>query len=158
MVPMYIFYLKMHIFYMLISKKVLFGKELADFFEKNTGSFKLPVIYSFYTLTGRMFHRKPLYVAIAQRKEDRQLQLQLQYAQQMAGLAGPSTNVIPGGYPPLYYTAPSAVVSQVSTRPGLMYQPLGLRAGWRANGFTPSARPAYQASTLPAVSVLLQLY
>lgn len=105
-----------------------------------------------------MFHRKPLYVAIAQRKEDRQVQLQLQYAHQMAGLAGPSTNVIPGGYSPLYYTAPSGVVSQVPTRPGLMYQPLGLRAGWRANGFTPSARPAFQVSTLPVVSVLVQLY
>ncbi|KAJ0089005.1 hypothetical protein Patl1_32302 [Pistacia atlantica] len=100
------------------------------------------------TFHGYMFHRKPLYVAIAQRKEDRQVQLQLQYAQQMAGLAGPSANVIPGGYSPLYYTAPSGVVSQLPTRPGLMYQPLGLRTGWRANGFAPSARPAFQASTL----------
>lgn len=101
---------------------------------------------------GYMFHRKPLYVAIAQRKEDRQAQLQLQYAHQMAGLAGPSTAVIPGGYPPLYYTAPSGVVSQVSPRPGLMYQPLGMRPGWRANGFAPPARPNFQPSQLPAVS------
>ena len=38
-----------------------------------------------------------MWMAIAQRKEDRQAQVQLQYAQRMAGLAGPSTPVIPGG-------------------------------------------------------------
>ncbi|GLT25780.1 hypothetical protein SLA2020_008890 [Shorea laevis] len=100
---------------------------------------------------GYMFHCKPLYVAIAQRKEDRQAQLQLQYAQRMAGLAGPSTPVIPGGYPPLYYTTPSGVVSQVPPRPGLMYQPLALRPGWRANGFAPPTAPTFQPSPLPAV-------
>ncbi|XWS66781.1 hypothetical protein CRYUN_Cryun05aG0230200 [Craigia yunnanensis] len=102
------------------------------------------------TFHGYMFHCKPLYVAIAQRKEDRQVQLQLQYVQRMAGLAGPSTAVLPGGYPPLYYTAPSDVVSQVPPRPGMMYQPLGLRPGWRANGFAPSTRPTFQPS-LPMV-------
>ncbi|KAH7553627.1 hypothetical protein JRO89_XS12G0035600 [Xanthoceras sorbifolium] len=101
------------------------------------------------TFHGYMFHRKPLYVAIAQRKEDRQAQLQLQYTQQIAGLAGPSTNVIPGGYPSLYYTAPSGVVPQISPRPGMMYQPLGMRGGWRANGFAPQTRAAFQASPLP---------
>lgn len=100
-----------------------------------------------------MLHRKPLYVAIAQRKEDRQAQLQLQYAQHMAGLAGSSANVMPGGYPSLYYTAPSGIVSQVLPSPGLMYQPLGLRTGWRANGFVPPTRPAFQASPLPVVSI-----
>ncbi|KAK9289846.1 hypothetical protein L1049_008006 [Liquidambar formosana] len=73
------------------------------------------------TFHGYMFHRKPLYVAIAQRKEDRQAQLQLQYAQRMAGLTGPSTAVIPGGYPPLYYAAPPGIVSQIpprTARPG----------------------------------------
>ncbi|XP_016651638.1 PREDICTED: polyadenylate-binding protein 7 isoform X1 [Prunus mume] len=103
------------------------------------------------TFHGYMFHRKPLYVAIAQRKEERQAQLQLQYAQRMAGLAGPSTAVIPGGYPPIYYQAPSGVVPQVPPRPGLMYQPLGLRPGWRANGFAPTSGPAYQP---PPVSVM----
>uniref|UniRef100_A0A5B7AK56 Polyadenylate-binding protein n=1 Tax=Davidia involucrata TaxID=16924 RepID=A0A5B7AK56_DAVIN len=102
------------------------------------------------TFHGYMLHRKPLYVAIAQRKEDRQAQLQLHYVQQMAGLAGPST-VIPGGYPPLYYTAPPGVVSQVPPRPGLMYQPLGLRPGWRANGFAPPIRPAFQQSPHPVI-------
>ncbi|KAF2307486.1 hypothetical protein GH714_029080 [Hevea brasiliensis] len=102
------------------------------------------------TFHGCMFHRKRLYVAIAQRKEDRQEQLQLQYAHCMAGIAGPSTAFIPGGYPRLYYTAPSGVVSQVL--PGLMYQPLGMRPGWRANGFAPPTRPNLQPSQLPVMS------
>lgn len=95
-----------------------------------------------------MFHRKPLYVAIAQRKEDRQSQLQLQYAQRMAGLAGPSAPVIPAGYPPLYYTAPGVV----PPRQGLMYQPLGLRTGWRANNLVPPTRPAFQPSPMAMVN------
>lgn len=101
-----------------------------------------------------MFHRKPLYVAIAQRKEERQAQLQLQYAQRMAGFAGPSTAVIPGGYPPIYYQAPSGVVPPVPPRPGMMYQPLGLRPGWRPNGFAPTSGPGYQPPPVPVVSTL----
>ncbi|XP_065856556.1 polyadenylate-binding protein 7 [Euphorbia lathyris] len=101
------------------------------------------------TFHGHMFHRKPLYVAIAQRKEDRQAQLQMHYAHRMVGLPGPSTAVIPGGYPPLYYTAPSSVVSQVHPRPGLMYQPLGMRPGWRGNGFVPPVRPSFQPAQIP---------
>lgn len=91
-----------------------------------------------------MFHRKPLYVSMAQRKEERQVQLQIQYAQRMAGIAGPSTTVISGGYSPFFYTAPSGVVSP-PPRPGLMYQPLGLRS-WRANNFAPPTRPPFQSS------------
>ncbi|KAF5750455.1 polyadenylate-binding protein 7-like isoform X1 [Tripterygium wilfordii] len=101
------------------------------------------------TFHGYMFHRKPLYVAIAQRKEERQAQLQLHFAQRMASLAGPSATVIPGAYPPFYYTAPG-VVSQVPG-PGLMYQPLGMRPGWRSNGFAPPTRPGFQPSSFPAV-------
>lgn len=102
------------------------------------------------TFHGYMFHGKPLYVAIAQRKEDRQEQLQRQYAQCVAGLTGPSTAVIPGGYPSYYYPTPG-VVSQVPPQPGLMYQPLGLRPGWRANGFAPPTRPAFQPSPVPVI-------
>ncbi|KAF8403181.1 hypothetical protein HHK36_011278 [Tetracentron sinense] len=102
------------------------------------------------TLHGYMFHRKPLYVAIAQRKEDRQAQLQLQYVQRMRGLAGPSTAVIPAGYPSVYY-APPGVVSQFPPRQGLMYQPLGLRPGWRANGFAPPTTPAFQPAPFPMI-------
>ncbi|XP_054794771.1 polyadenylate-binding protein 7-like isoform X2 [Prosopis cineraria] len=102
---------------------------------------------------GCMFHRKLLYVAIAQRKEDRQAQLKVQYAPGIAGLAGPPTAVIPGGYPPYYYEA-TGVVSQLPYRPGLVYQPLGLRPGWRPNGFAPPTRPAQQAPfSVPATSM-----
>eukprot|EP00262_Sarcandra_glabra_P014007 TRINITY_DN3996_c1_g1_i1.p1 TRINITY_DN3996_c1_g1~~TRINITY_DN3996_c1_g1_i1.p1 ORF type:complete len:627 (+),score=105.88 TRINITY_DN3996_c1_g1_i1:119-1999(+) len=102
------------------------------------------------TLHGFMFHRKPLYVAIAQRKEDRQAQLQLQYSQRITGLAGPSPAVIPAGYPPIYY-APPGIVSQIPARQGLMYQPLGIRPGWRATGFPSPARPTYQPMPLPVI-------
>ncbi|XP_024984246.1 polyadenylate-binding protein 7-like [Cynara cardunculus var. scolymus] len=102
------------------------------------------------TFHGYMFHRKPLYVSIAQRKEERKAQLQIQYAQRMVGLVGPST-VIPGDYPPLYYTTPSGIISQVPARPGVMYQPMGIRPGWRANGFAPPTRPVFQPSPIPFI-------
>lgn len=105
--------------------------------------------FTFNTIlsAGFMFHGKPLYVALAQRKEDRQAQLQLQYAQQ---IAGPSTAIVPGGYPPFYYTA-TGVVSHAPPRAGLMYQPLALSPGWRANGSAPPAR-SFQPSPAPVVS------
>ncbi|KAK4481126.1 hypothetical protein RD792_012003 [Penstemon davidsonii] len=99
---------------------------------------------------GFMLHRKPLYVAIAQRKEERKAQLQLQYAHRV--YAGPSP-VIPGGYSPFYYPAP-AVVPQISSQPGLMYQPLGIRPGWRPNRFANPSRPAIQPSSVPLVSFI----
>ncbi|XP_031104127.1 polyadenylate-binding protein 7 isoform X2 [Ipomoea triloba] len=89
------------------------------------------------TLHGFMFHRKPLYVSFAQRKEERQAQLQLQYAQCMTGLQG-SSAIFPGRYPPIYYP-PHGIVPPVSVRPGLVYQPLGMRPSWRAKGFFPNA-------------------
>ncbi|KAI3447525.1 hypothetical protein Pfo_004190 [Paulownia fortunei] len=101
-------------------------------------------IKAVYTFHGFILRRKPLYVAIAQRKEERQAQLQLLYAQCMVGLAGPSA-VIPGGYSHLYYPAPG-VVSQIPAQPGLMYQPPGIRPGWRANGIAKHSRPAVHPS------------
>lgn len=95
------------------------------------------------TLHGCMFHGKPLYVAIAQRKEERQTQLQMQYAQRMTELAGTQTAVIPAGFPPLYYS-PTGVVPQIPPRQGLIYQPFGTRPGWRPSGFMPPARPTFQ--------------
>ncbi|KAF5177676.1 hypothetical protein FRX31_032734 [Thalictrum thalictroides] len=32
----------------------------------------------------------------------------------------------------------------MTPRQGLMYQTLGMRPGWRPNGFVPQARPAFQ--------------
>ncbi|XP_022859246.1 polyadenylate-binding protein 7-like [Olea europaea var. sylvestris] len=103
------------------------------------------------TFHGFMLRRKPLYAAIAQRKEERQAQLQLQYAHRIAGLVGPSA-VIPGGYPTLYYPSPG-IVTQVPAQPDLTYQHLGMRpgAGWRANGFPDPSRPAFQPSPVPVI-------
>ncbi|PHT36479.1 hypothetical protein CQW23_24179 [Capsicum baccatum] len=98
---------------------------------------------------GLMLHRKPLYVAIAQRKEERQAQLQLHHAQRIAGLTGPSP-MFPGAYPPFYYTGPG-VVPQVPTRPGMMYHTLGMRPGWGTNGFTNMTRPGFQPSPVPMI-------
>ncbi|XP_019186122.1 PREDICTED: polyadenylate-binding protein 7 isoform X1 [Ipomoea nil] len=99
------------------------------------------------TLHGFMFHRKPLYVSFAQRKEERQAQLQLQYAQRMTGPQG-SSAIFPGRYPPIYYPA-HGIVPPVSVRPGLVYQPLGMRPSWRAKGFVNSTRPSFQTSPVP---------
>lgn len=87
-----------------------------------------------------MFHGKPLYVCIAQRKEERQAQLQFKYSQRMAEIAV-SSAIIPGGYPPFYYTAPSGVISQIPPRPGMIFQPMGVTPGWRPNSFAPPTRP-----------------
>ncbi|PKA51117.1 putative polyadenylate-binding protein [Apostasia shenzhenica] len=98
------------------------------------------------TLHGCMFHGKPLYVAFAQRKEDRQAQLQHQFAQRMAGAA----SVVPAGYHQLYYTPPG-VMQQIPPRQGLMYQPFGMRPGWRPSGFVPPSRPAFQSMPVPVI-------
>ncbi|KAK7345453.1 hypothetical protein VNO77_16057 [Canavalia gladiata] len=84
------------------------------------------------TFHGCMFHRKPLYVAIAQRKEDRQTQLRLQYAQQLAGFQ--------------HYFYASVVPHMHQS--GMLYQPLGLRSGWKDNGFAPLTS-SFQQSQIP---------
>ncbi|KAK4392127.1 Polyadenylate-binding protein 7 [Sesamum angolense] len=103
-----------------------------------------------YTFHGFMLRRKPLYVAIAQRKEERHAKLQLLYAQRMAALAGQQSTVITGGYSPLYYPAPG-VVSPIPAQPGLMYQPPGIRPGWRASNITNPTRPTVQPSPVTSV-------
>ncbi|XP_039139692.1 polyadenylate-binding protein 4-like isoform X1 [Dioscorea cayenensis subsp. rotundata] len=95
------------------------------------------------TLHGCMFHGKPLYVSIAQRKEDRKAQLQLQHAQRIAGLTGSPAAVIPSAYPPVYYPP-------MSPRQSLYYQPFGVRSGWRPNSFL-APRPAFQSMPLPGM-------
>ncbi|XP_030495628.1 polyadenylate-binding protein 7 [Cannabis sativa] len=105
------------------------------------------------TFNGSMFHRKPLYVSIAQRKEDRQAHLQqLHHMHRLSGLSAPSASVgTAGGYSPFYYSAPpSGVVPQVPSGPGLLYPSPGFRPDWRVNGFATSSRPPFQPpSPLP---------
>lgn len=72
---------------------------------------------------GCMFHGKPLYVAFAQKKEDRERELQIRHAQKkLEGLAGPSSTA--GACPPPFIYRASGVV---------YHPPLG--SGWSANGF-----------------------
>ncbi|XP_004246907.1 polyadenylate-binding protein 7 [Solanum lycopersicum] len=101
------------------------------------------------TFHGYMLGQKTLYVAIAQRKEERQTQLLLKHAQGITGLTG-SSAFFPGGYSSLYYPALGDL--QVSEQPGLLYQPLSMRHGWMVNGFPNSISPSYQASLIPSAS------
>ncbi|KAK6929126.1 Polyadenylate-binding protein/Hyperplastic disc protein [Dillenia turbinata] len=102
------------------------------------------------TLHGSMFHQKPLYVALAQRKEERHAMLQLQYAQRNAGFSGASSAVIQAGYQSLYYSPPG-VVPQISSQQGLMYETYGMRPGWRGNGYASSVRPAFQPNSVAMI-------
>ncbi|CAA0842927.1 Polyadenylate-binding protein 7 [Striga hermonthica] len=97
-----------------------------------------------YTLHGLVLRKKPLYVAIAQRKEDRQAQLQLMHMQRMVGLGGPST-IFPGGYSHFYYPA-SSVVPQFPAQSAVVYQPRGIRPGWRANAVSNTSGPGVRPS------------
>ncbi|KAM3341269.1 polyadenylate-binding protein 7 [Capsicum galapagoense] len=101
------------------------------------------------TFHGFLFGQKPLYVAIAQRKEERQAQLQLKHAQGIAGPAGASA-FFSGGYPLVYYRALSDL--QIPARPVLLDQPLCMGHNWMVNGFTNSIKPRYQMSLVPDAS------
>ncbi|KAI3883107.1 hypothetical protein MKX03_012507 [Papaver bracteatum] len=100
-------------------------------------------------LHGYMLHRKPLYVAFAQKKEERRTQLQIQFSQGITGLAVPtSAAVIPARYPPpLYYTLPPNMVPPQ----GLMHQPLGLTPEWGTSIFLPPARPNFHPVPRPVI-------
>eukprot|EP00249_Psilotum_nudum_P024059 c29075_g1_i3 orf=339-2252(+) len=89
---------------------------------------------------GCMIQGKPIYVALAQRKEVRRAQLEQQYVQRMAG---PAAAMVPAAYPPMYYAPPPGMLPPMSPRQGIMY-PLGLRPGWRAVAMPPAGRPGFQ--------------
>ncbi|KNC78792.1 polyadenylate-binding protein 1 [Sphaeroforma arctica JP610] len=64
-------------------------------------------------MNGRMLLSKPLYVALAQRKEDRKLQLQNQYAVRANGMVRGPAGMQPQLYPaggPMFYTGPGVGV------------------------------------------------
>lgn len=105
-------------------------------------------------VNGRMINGKPVYVALAQRKEVRKAQLEQQYALRMpTGLPAPPVvpaTLRPGApgppmYPagaPLFYAAPPGVMpGPVPQRQGIMYQPMMPRA-WRPG--PPAMRPSFQ--------------
>ncbi|KAI8472972.1 MAG: polyadenylate-binding protein 4 [Monoraphidium minutum] len=78
-------------------------------------------------MNGKMLKGKPLYVALAQRKEVRRAQLQQQLNQQrmqMAAAAGGPGRGVPGMFPagapgPMFYPGPLG--PQAGPRPGMMY-------------------------------------
>ncbi|KAL8504979.1 hypothetical protein ACS0TY_016252 [Phlomoides rotata] len=98
-----------------------------------------------FTFHGCILRRKPLYVSIAQRKEDRQAHLQLVYAHRLSGFSGPPSPVLSGGYPHIYYSAPG-LVSQIHTPPSLLFQAPNMRPGWRANAIPNPSRPVVHPS------------
>lgn len=92
---------------------------------------------------GCMMYGKPIYVAIAQRKETRRAQLEQRYAQQMVGLAGPPGAMVPAPLPPMYFAAPPGLIPPIPQRQGIMY-PVGMRPGWRPAAVPPPTRPGFQ--------------
>ncbi|KAL6907639.1 hypothetical protein ACP4OV_002678 [Aristida adscensionis] len=100
-------------------------------------------------MRGVMFHGKPLYVALAQRKEDRRAILQQHFAQ-LARMVGPTSPVIPTGYPHVYFAHPSTHLPQVPPRHGFLYPPMGLSHEWRPNMFpTPPSLPQIHSPVMP---------
>ena len=81
-------------------------------------------------MNGKMAGTKPLYVALAQRKEDRRMRLQAQFAQR-AVAAGGMPNMGPYGMPPpgvpgaMYYgQPPPGVMPPPQPQPGFGFQPV----------------------------------
>jgi len=97
-------------------------------------------------MNGKMLAGKPIYVALAQRKEVRRAQLEQQYAQRMMvprpgqgpGMppGAPAAGMYPPGTPVFYATPPPG-----APRPAMVYQPMVPR-GYR--GPVPQPRPGYQ--------------
>jgi hypothetical protein len=91
-----------------------------------------------------MLHNKPLYVALAQRREVRRIQLQARFSQPMSTLSRPGGAFV-GGYPTIYHAPNHGVVPHIVQRQGIIYPNLGLRPGWSSSGdLALSQRPAFQ--------------
>jgi polyadenylate-binding protein len=100
-------------------------------------------------MNGKMLNGKPVYVALAQRREVRRAQLEQQYAQRMMiARPGGGPGMPPGGpqgmYPPgtpVFYAPPGGVPGRGPPGPGMVYQAMVPR-GYR--GPVPGApRPGY---------------
>ena len=82
-------------------------------------------------MNGKMAGTKPLYVALAQRKEDRRMRLQAQFAQRAVasgGMPGMPYGMPPPGVPPgaaMYYgQPPPGVMGPPQPQPGFGFQPI----------------------------------
>lgn len=99
-------------------------------------------------MNGRMVNSKPLYVALAQRKEERRAKLQAQFSQMRPALlpaVGPRMPIYPAGAPGLgqqlfYGQGPPPMIPH---QPGFGYQPQ-LVPGMRPNFFGPMIQPGQQ--------------
>lgn len=99
-------------------------------------------------MNSKMVAGKPIYVALAQRKEVRRAQLEQQYAQRMLMPRPSAPGILPGAPPsgmyphgtPVFYAQPGGVPAG-GPRPGMVYQPMVAR-GYR--GPVPQPRPGYQ--------------
>ncbi|XP_010531254.1 PREDICTED: polyadenylate-binding protein 4 [Tarenaya hassleriana] len=97
-------------------------------------------------MNGKMVGGKPLYVALAQRKEERRAKLQAQFSQMRPALlpaVSPHMPIYPGGAPGLgqqllYGQGPPPMM--ISQQPGFGYQPQ-LVPGMRPNVFGPTMQP-----------------
>lgn len=109
-------------------------------------------------MSGKLLNGKPIYVALAQRKEVRRAQLEAQHAQQRAGLA--AGRGMPLGQPPMYgaapmfYAQPNQIMPQA--RQGFVYpqqmMPRGVPRGPMPYGGR-GGGPGYQ---LPAYGIPMQ--
>lgn len=114
-------------------------------------------------MNGRMLASKPLYVAFAQRKDERRMQLEAQYSaraqqmryqQQMAAAAAaasgfPAGVVPPGAIPPMFYAPPPAARYGMGPgRPGPMGAPVAGMAPPVGGMMRPPRpmRPAYRTN------------
>jgi hypothetical protein len=102
--------------------------------ESNTCISRYLKFVALFGITGVMFYGKPLYVAIAQRKEDRKARLEQRFAE-FATRSGAASPVIPTGYPHVYFAHPSTHFPQGPSRQGFMYPPMGIGQEWRQNVF-----------------------
>eukprot|EP00475_Leptophrys_vorax_P022590 TRINITY_DN3076_c0_g1_i1.p2 TRINITY_DN3076_c0_g1~~TRINITY_DN3076_c0_g1_i1.p2 ORF type:complete len:642 (-),score=55.01 TRINITY_DN3076_c0_g1_i1:177-2102(-) len=119
---------------------------------------------------GRMINNRPIYVALAQRKDVRQAQLQQQFAMRLpAGMpavpgvmpgavaVGPTGAPLPPGAPgapppmfpagaPMFYAPPGVLPGPggPQQRQGVVYQPMMPRGGWRGGPMPGGPRPGFQ--------------
>jgi len=91
-------------------------------------------------MNGKMLVNKPIYVALAQRKEQRRAQLEAQHLQRTNGLR--MQQVQAQGMPPnaMYPAAPMYFAPGQRPAPGFMYPQMVPRGG----RFPPQPRPGYQ--------------
>jgi polyadenylate-binding protein len=112
-------------------------------------------------MNGRILLAKPLYVALAQRKEVRRAQLEAQYAQRAkVGMPMPQPHVFPGGMPQVPGgPAPGPMFYQGVRQPNFVYPQQMMARQWNMTHGAPSGQTGGQAGAMqmrpphPSVSV-----